>query len=296
MELRVLRYFVEAAREGSMTRAAERLHVTQPTLSKQLGGLEHELGQKLFVRSSYSVRLTEAGTLLLRRAEDILDMAGKAEAELKSLDSEVGGIVSIGCPESESFKYFARAMKRARAAAPRVTFSVLSGDSAHVTERLDRGLLDLAAVMDRVNEAKYNFIPLSAFDTWVAVMRRDHPLAAKARVTLNDLFAVPLICSRQCVEQDFPRWFGDRLGRLNVAATYNLFYNAAILVREGLGVAVSYDRLADTETGGELCARPIEGLNRSQMFVIWKKHQLFSPAAQLLLDELKAEFAAEAGA
>ena len=294
MELRVLRYFVETAREGSMTRAAQRLNVTQPTISNQLAGLERELGQKLFERSNYSIRLTDAGQLLLRRAEDILDMARKTEDEFRAFD-DTGGVVAIGCPESDSFKYFARAVRHVRERLPRLSLSLLSGDSAHVTERLDRGLLDFAAVMDRVNEAKYNFVGLPAFDTWQLIVRRDSPLAARERISLDDLFTVPLICSRQCIEQDFPRWFGDRQGKLNIVATYNLFYNAAILVREGLGCAISYDRLADTGAGSELRSLPIGGLNRSQMFVIWKKHQVFSPAAQMLLEELQNQFGPGSG-
>ena len=290
MEIRVLRYFVEMAREGSMTRAAERLHITQPTMSKQLHELEDELGQKLFTRSNYSVRLTDAGLLLLRRAQDILDMADKTQAEFRAYDAGMGGVVSVGSPESDSFKYFARAVKRVQSRCPRIRFDVLSGDSVHVTDRLDRGLLDFAAVMDRVDENKYNFLELPAFDSWGLFMRLDSPLAKKKHLTLDDLFGVPLIVSSQCLAQDFPRWFGDRLERLNIVATYNLFYNGAVMVREGLGCAVSYDKLAHTGSGSGLCYREIEGLNRSRMFIIWKKHQLFSPAAEMLLEELKSEF------
>ena len=173
MEIRVLRYFLETAREGNITRAAERLHVTQPTMSRQLKDLEEELGKKLFVRTNYALRLTEAGLLLRKRAEDILDLVDKTETEFKMLDDTMGGEIFIGCPESDSLKYFARALKRVQELHPGIRCNITSGNSEDITEKLDKGILDFALVMEYVNPLKYNHLEIPAEDTWGVFMRKD---------------------------------------------------------------------------------------------------------------------------
>lgn len=291
MEIRILRYFVETAREGNITRAAQRLHVTQPTMSRQLKELEEELGQKLFIRSNYALRLTEAGMLLRKRAEDILDMVDKTESEFKMLDDTAGGEIYIGCPESESLKYLAKALKRVQAQHPNVRCNITSGNSEDISERLDKGLLDFAIVMEYVNQLKYNFLEIPAHDTWGVFMRKDAPLAKRKSLKLKELYNLPLICSRQNMEQNFAQWFGKKAERLNIVATYNLFYNASILVREGIGYAIAYDKLAHTGEDSNATFIPLEDVPVSEMKIIWKKYQVFTPAAQLLLTELQNEFA-----
>ena len=290
MEIRVLRYFLETAREGNITRAAERLHVTQPTMSRQLKDLEEELGKKLFVRTNYALRLTEAGLLLRKRAEDILDLVDKTETEFKMLDDTMGGEIFIGCPESDSLKYFARALKRVQGLHPGIRCNITSGNSEDITEKLDKGILDFALVMEYVNPLKYNHLEIPAQDTWGVFMRKDSPLAKKKSLRLADLCDLPLICSRQNVDQNFPAWFGEKLDRLNIVATYNLFFNASIFVKEGLGYAIGYDKLAHTGKGSDMTFVPLADVPASEMKIIWKKYQVFSPVASLLLAELQKEY------
>ncbi len=291
MEIRVLRYFLETAREGNMSRAAERLHISQPTMSKQIKELETELGAKLFIRSNFSVRLTDAGMLLRKRAEDILDLVDKTTAEFHALDDVGSGEIFVGAAESESVKYFARAVKTIQEQYPGVRCNIFSGNMEDVTERLDKGLLDFAIIMSYVDLSKYNYLAVPASDTWGVIMRKDSPLAKKEAVTLDDLYGLPLICSRQWMDQDFPRWFERNTEKLQIVATFNLVYNAAVMVREGIGYAISYDKLTDTGEASELCFRPLAGVPESEMYVVWRRYQTFTPVAELLLDELRRRFA-----
>ena len=289
MEIRILRYFVETAREGNITRAAQRLHVTQPTMSRQLKELEDELGQKLFIRTNYSMRLTDAGMLLRKRAEDILSMVDKTESEFKMLDDTAGGEIFIGCPESDSLKFLAKALKRVQKNHPNIRCNITSGNSADITERLDKGLLDFAIVMEYVNQLKYNYLQIPARDIWGVFMRKDAPLASRKSLRLSDLYDLPLICSRQNMEQNFSQWFGDKANRLNIVATYNLFYNASILAHEGLGYAIAYDKLGNTGPDSDMVFVPLSDVPVSDMKIIWKKNQVFTPAASLLLEALQEE-------
>ena len=290
MEIRVLRYFLEAAREGNITRAAARLHVSQPTMSKQLKDLEAELGKQLFTRTNYSIKLTEAGMLLRKRAEDIIALVDKTEAEFKSFDDSIGGNIYVGCPESDSIKYFARAVKRLQEKHPNVRCNMQSGNLEDVTERLDKGLLDFAIVMDFVDLAKYNYIDVPASDRWGVIMRKDDALAEKESLTLNELSDLPLICSRQGMAVDFPKWFGNNGENLNIVATFNLSYNASVMVKEGIGYAITFDKLTDISSDSELCFIPITDVKNSEMKIIWRKYQVLSPIAELLLKELQNEF------
>lgn len=288
MEIRVLRYFLEIAREENMTRAAQRLHVSQPALSKQMKDLEEELGRKLFRRGSASIHLTDEGMLLRKRAEDILAMVDKTAEEFANLDEVTGGEVYIGCAESFQIRYLAEIIKGFRERYPLLKYHILSGDTAQVTERLDRGLLDFAAIVEPPNLQKYNYIELPIADTWGVVMRKDHPLAEKSFVTVDDLSGLPLLSSPQSLEADFPRWCGEKLDKLNIVGTVNLFYNGTVFVRTGDCLLLTFEHLADTGRDSELCFRPLEPALASKMYIIWKKYQVFTPIAELLLDEIKA--------
>lgn len=288
MELRVLRYFLEAAREGNITHAAERLHISQPTLSKQLKELERELGKKLFIRGNYSVRLTDEGMLLRKRAEDILDMVDKTEKEFRALGEITGGDVRIGCAESDGMKYLARRVKSLRERYPRFRLHLYSGNTEDISERLDRGLLDFAVLAQEVDLSKYNDLELPAADTWGVVMRKDSPLAKKEAVRMEDLLNLPLICSRQGITEDYPKWFGEKVDTLNIVATFNLAYNAGILVREGMGYLITFDKLIHTGADSDLCFRPLAPALETRLYFVWKKYQVFTPAAELLLDDMNA--------
>lgn len=290
MEIRVLRYFLEVAREESITHAAVRLHVSQPTLSKQMKDLETELGQKLFVRTNYSIRLTDAGMLLRKRAEDLLRMSDRITEEFRTLSADEGGDIHIGCAESDGMRCLARCFRDVQARHPRVRCHLYSGNTEDLAGRLDSGILDFAVIVQDVDLTKYNYLELPYADTWGVIMRKDSPLAGQEAVRMEDLLELPLICSRQGMKADYPKFFREKVDALHVVATFNLIYNAAVLVREGLGYALSFDKLADTGTDSELCFRPLSPSLTSRMYVVWKKYQLFSPAAQLLIEELKERY------
>lgn len=287
MEIRVLRYFLETAREGNMTRAAERLFISQPTMSKQLKELENELGAKLFIRSNYSIRLTEAGMLLRDRAEDILSLVAKTEAEFKSLEETNSGDIFVGAPESEAMSLFAEAVHTLQKNYPRIRCNIYSGNLSDVCERLDKGLLDFAIVMSYVDLSKYNYLELPMKDTWGILMRKDDPLAGKSSFAASDLDKLPLICSRQWIDQESPRWLGAAAKDMNIVATYNLVFNGSVMVRAGMGYAVVLDKLVNTGEDSDLTFIPLSGVPQTEMYVIWRKYQTFTPIAYLLLQELK---------
>ena len=290
MEIRVLRYFLEIAREENMTRAAEHLHISQPSLSKEIKKLEEELGHTLFKRGNKSMHLTDEGMLLRKRAEDIIDMVDETADEFSTLDSITGGEIRIGCAESIQIKYLAQAIKSFKEQYPDFIFHIFSGDTEPVAERLDRGLLDLAVIVEPPNLSKYNYLTIPESDKWGVVMRKDSPLAEKSELTFEDIYGLPLFASEQSIKADFPRWCGENAEKLNVAGTFNLAFNGSVFVREGLGYLLTFENLVDTSAESELCFRPIVPLLETKMYVIWKKYQIFSPIAELFLKKLKAEF------
>ena len=289
MEIRVLRYFLEIARAGNMSRAAETLHVSQPTLSKQMKELELELGKKLFRRGSTSLNLTDEGMLLRKRAEDILDMVDKTTDEFKALDDITGGEVHIGCAESHQIKYLAQAIKAFKKRYPLFHYHLTNGNTQQVTERLDRGLIDFAMIVEPPNLSKYNYLEIPETNVWGLVMKKSDALAKKERVCFEDLIGKELICSEHGMKFDIARWCGEKTDMLNLSGTVNLAYNGSVFVKEGLGYMLTFDRLVDTGVESELCFRPLEPLLETKMFMIWKKYQVFTPIAQLLLDDLKTQ-------
>ena len=290
MEIRVLKYFLETAREGSVTRAAAALHISQPSLSKQLKDLEQELGKKLFVRSNYSIKLTDEGMLLRKRAEEILEMVEKTTDEFKALGNITGGDVRIGCAESHLVSHLAQVIRAFREDYPGLRYHLYSGGTEQVTERLDRGLLDFAFIVEPPSLSHYNYIEIPGVDTWGVLIRRDHPLAALEAVTCDDLAGIDLICSEQSMKADIPRWCGQKADTLRFTGTVNLFYNGSVFVKEGLGCMLTFARLADTSPENGLCFRPLSPVLENKMYVIWKKYQVFTPIAELLVKRLEEAF------
>lgn len=290
MELRILRYFFESARQGSITRAAELLHVTQPTMSRQLKDLEYELGETLFTRTNYAIKLTAAGELLYKRAEDILAMVDKTKLDFETFNDADGGEVAIGCAESKNIQYLARCIQAVQSRHPNIRYNLYAGDTERVAEKLDKGIFDFTVLMENVNLEKYNCITIPAEDVWGVVMRRDSPLAIKSSIIIEDLFNLPLITSRQSLRADLPKWFGDRVNRLNITATTDLPYNGSVLVREGIGYMLTIDGLTDTSLESGLCFRPLYPKLSSAMHITWVKYQTFTPAAAQLLAEIRKQF------
>lgn len=296
MEIRVLRYFLMVAREGNITKAADVLHVTQPTLSRQLKDLEQELGKKLFIRSSHSIILTDEGMLLRNRAEEIVNMVDKLEAEFSSMEETIGGDVYIGGGETEAMKHIARVAKDVQLRYPNIRYHLYSGNEEDITERLDKGLLDFGILIQPADISKYNYLNMPAKDVWGVVMRKDSPLALKESIQAADLLNVPLICSRQAMKQTFSKnefadWFGEDFHKLNIVTTYNLAYNAAIMAEEGVGYAITLDKIVNTSTNSNLCFRPLQPRLESGLNIVWKKHHVLSAAADAFLKELQGEFA-----
>lgn len=295
MELRVLRYFLTVAREGSITGAAHVLNVTQPTLSRQLKDLEQELGKKLFIRSSYRINLTEEGMLLRKRAEEIVTMVDKLETEFSSMEETISGDVYIGGGETVIMREIARVAKELQEIYPNIRYHLYSGNEDDVTERLDRGLLDFGILIQPADISKYNYYNIPGKDVWGVVMRKDSPLALKETIRPEDLLKVPLICSRQAMKRtysknEFADWFGEDFDRLNIVTTYNLAYNAAIMVEEGIGYAITLDKIVNTSSESNLCFIPLEPRLESSLDIVWKKHQVFSAAGDLFLKAIQDKF------
>ena len=235
-----------------MTRAAQRLHISQPSLSKQMKELETELGKKLFVRSNYSIHLTKEGMLPRKRAEDPL----------------------------------AQAVGRLNRRYPGIHYHITSGDTEQVTEKLNRGLFDMAFIVEPPDLSRYNYLEVPETDTWGAIMRKDCPLAEKDSVTIDDLLPYPIFCSEQSAKSDLPRWCGEKADHLNIMATFNLSNNGAVFVKEGLGICLTFDRLIETTPDSSICFRPVTPVLHTKMYVIWKKYQVFTAVSKLLLEEI----------
>ena len=292
MELRVLRYFLTVAEEKSFTGAANRLHVTQPTLSRQIRDLEEELGADLFLRGKRKIELTEAGLFLRRRAGEILELAAKTRAAFAESETGISGDVSLGGGETDAMRLVARTVRKVRQRHPNIRFHIFSGNAEDVAERLDRGLVDFGIFIRPANLEKYEYLSLPVSDVWGLLIRKDDPLAARTSIRPQDLAALPLICSRQTmVANELAGWMGEGFDRLTFVATYNLLYNAALMVEEGIGVALCLDGIADTSDTSQLCFRPLEPALKVGLDVAWKKRQVFSRAAAEFRAFLQREIA-----
>ena len=290
MELRVLRYFLAVAREQSITAAAETLHITQPTLSKQLRELEEELGKKLFTRGNRKITLTEEGMFLRKRAQEIVELADKTEADFAAGVGSVSGDIFIGSGETGAVRYLGRTLYQMRSIYPGVRFHLFSGNGEDVSDRLDKGLIDFALFVGMTDLKKYDYLKLPYHHRWGLILRRDDPLAAHEAVTPEMLMNVPILCSRQAlIQNELSGWLGRPFEELNPAETYNLIYNAAIMVEEGLGCAVCIDKLLDTSGESAVCFRPFEPAIDAELFIAWKKYQFFSAAAGKFLEMLQQE-------
>ena len=290
MELRTMRYFLAVAREENMTRAAELLHVTQPTLSKQLKSLEDELGKKLFTRLSFSIQLTEEGILLRKRAEDLVKMADKITAEFLTLDDVLGGDVYFGLAESYQVRHLAATIKTFKDTCPGLHYHITSGDTEQVTEKLDKGIIDFAVLAQEPNTAKYHYLAFPEADVWGLVMPQDCPLAEKQAVCADDLAGLPLFCSEQGWNHDISKWCGSKMDGLHLEGSFRLSYNGSIFVKEGLGYLLTFEHLIDTSQDSGLIFRPLTPRLETRMYLIWKKYQVFTPIAARLLKSLKSHF------
>lgn len=287
MELRTLENFLAVAREQNITAAAASLHISQPALSTQLKAMEAELGKQLLIRGvkgSRKVLLTEEGMILRKRAEEILSLIRRTEEEISGSSETIAGNVFIGAGETEIVRLFARVAKKLQKKYPDIRYNISSGNAEHVLEYLDKGLIDFGLLFTEIDLQKYEAVPVPIKDIWGVLMRRDSPLAEKEAICPEDLWDKPLIVSHQKGDNIYlGRWLKREESELHIVATYNLIFNASLLVDEGLGYALCYDKLINTQ-GSNLCFRPFSPRLEARGFIVWKKYQIFSKAAKIFLD------------
>ena len=288
MELRILRYFLAVAEEQSFSRAAERLHISQPALSQQLGAYEDEIGAKLFVRSPKRIELTDKGRILLRHARDIVELATRTEESLKAdTAEELSGTVVIGAGEVTAFGRLAKAMKTLHEAHPKLDFRIISGNGEDLAGGLANGTIDLALFVGPGRYEEFDYQELPDTHRWGLLLKADDPLARKKAITPKDLPKTAVITSRQRIVMNFlAGWLGQPFSNLDITATYNLLYNAAHLVNEGLGAAICLDGLLPAVFSDKLVFRPFSPVLTSDAYLAWKRGTTPSPAAQALINLL----------
>ncbi|SIS03330.1 transcriptional regulator, LysR family [Peribacillus simplex] len=288
MDIRVLRYFIAVANQESISGAADYLHLSQPTLSRQISDLEKELGTTLFIRGNRRISLTEEGMYLLEKAKEIVDLVDKTASNFNQPEEIISGEIYIGGGETEAMTIIAKTLKEVLTVCPEIKFHTYSGNADDITAKLDSGLLDFGIVIEPADKQKYNFIQLPAIDTWGVLMRKDSPLADKPILEPKDLIDKPLIISRQTAgSNEIAGWFGKDIEDLPIVGTYNLLYNASLMVKENIGFAMCIDKLIDTSKDSELCFRPLSPKLEAGLNIIWKKHQPFSRAANKFLNQLR---------
>lgn len=287
MELRVLKYFLAVAREENITKAAELLHITQPTLSKQLMELEEEIGKKLLIRGNRKTTLTKDGVFLRKRAEEIIDLVSRTEKELEQEEDTVSGDIYIGAGETDSVRLLIKAYKRILDNNHDIRLHISSGDSIDVLYDLDKGLVDFGLVLGDVDVEKYDFIPLPAVDTWGVLMNRKSELADREYITPKDLADKPIIISRQAKsKKEMNSWFNGEMDRLNIIATNNLVFNASLMAEEEIGYVVALDKLINT-SNSNLKFIPLKPRLTIDIKLIWKKYRALSKPAELFLKEVE---------
>lgn len=292
MEIRVLRCFLAVAREQSISAAARVLHLSQPALSRQMMELEEELGVTLFIRGNRKTTLTAEGALLRKRAEQIVALVKKTGEEIGADAGPIGGTIYIGAAETHAFRLLAHAMKALVASHPDIRLDLYSGNAEDVAERLDKGLVDFGLLIEPENISEYDYIRLPDMVSWGLLILKDSPLAVLEAIRPADLEGLPLICSSRAINGgQFASWLNISPEELNLRCTYNLIFNAALLVEAGLGYCLSLEELVDTGTGTGLCFRPLVPPLKSNVYLVWKKHQLFSRASTLFLDTVRKEAA-----
>lgn len=285
MELRVLKYFLAVAREENFTRAAEQLHVTQPTLSRQIADLEAELGAKLFVRSNHSIVLTEDGMLLKRRAQEILSLADKTKLEFLNREESLEGNIAIGSGEFLSTGILAECIAAFRKKYPLVSYEVYSGNAGNIKDNIERGLLDLGLMTEPVDIRKYEFVSMPVKEQWSALVREDSPLAAKECITPQDLLGLPVILPTNIlVETVISKWLGSVREKVSVVAKGNLLYNEAMLAKSNIGAVITMRM--NCEYDG-LRFVPLSPPLESTTALAWKKEQVFSSATAAFIEFAK---------
>jgi len=292
MEIRILKYFLAVAEEENITVAARKLHITQPSLSRQMADLEKELGKKLFIRTNKKTLLSEDGIRLKQRAQEILALVEKTTAELQTTSEEIYGHIHFGAGETDIMRHFADVIKRIHNAHPRIQFTLYSGNADDILERLENGVLDFGLIFSTSVSEKYHHLSIPLSNYRGILMRKDSPWAKYDRITRELFLQMPLILPSRIVytQAFFSQWLDGSIETLNVIASYNLIYNAVFLVEAGVGNAVCLNNLVNTGEDSPLCFRPLEPVSHAELTLVWKRGTQLSKAAQLFLKEIRQEF------
>ena len=287
VELRTLRYFLAAAQEGNITRAADILHITQPTLSRQIMELERELGTTLMLRGKNGLTLTDDGLFFRQRAEEIVELADRLEQNFTERKSDVSGLIAIGASESVGSRLFARLIKRFSDKYPLIQFHLYNEMADNIRDRLEKGLVDVGLLLEPVDTSRYDFVRLSQKETWGILMRDDHPLAERKTIAPDEIAEYPLILPlRERVRNEILNWMRKEEKDLTIALSYTLLSNAALMVEAGLGCAFCLDGALAIHSSPHLSFVPISPEHTTRSVLVWKKNQMFSPATALFIQEI----------
>lgn len=284
MEIRVLEYFLTIAKEGNITRAAQKLHITQPTLSRQLSELERELKTQLFIRGKRSIVLTESGLLLMQRATELLKLVAKTERDLLESQGELVGTIAIGCVESTASKLLVQWIKSFRESHTNVVFDIVSGTGDDLREKLDRGMIDLAILLEPIETAKYDSYRLNAYERWGVLLPIDHKLSNLNQISIDQLKTIPLVVSsRSIVQDELERWLGARQEELNIVARQSLITNTLLLLKENIAYPISIEGALTIRNDSQIRFIPLYPERLTGHVLAWKKNQLMNPITRLFL-------------
>ena len=284
MEIRVLEYFLTIAKEGNITRAAQKLHITQPTLSRQLSELERELKTQLFIRGKRSIVLTESGLLLMQRATELLKLVAKTERDLLESHGELVGTIAIGCVESTASKLLVQWIKSFRESHTNVVFDIVSGTGDDLREKLDRGMIDLAILLEPIETAKYDSYRLNAYERWGVLLPIDHKLSNLNQISIDQLKTIPLVVSsRSIVQDELKRWLGVGQEELNIVARQSLITNTLLLLKENIAYPISIEGALTIRNDSQIRFIPLYPERLTGHVLAWKKNQLMNPITRLFL-------------
>ena len=288
MDIRILEYFLAVAREGSITKAAKSLNMTQPPLSRQMKDLEVEIGTPLFIRDNKTILLTEEGKILKKRAEEIVSLFEKTKRDLINPSEDVSGEILIGAAEIESISFIANLTKTLLKKHPRIRYKLYSGDAMNIREKLDKGLIDFGLFIGQTDMNNYTYVTFPPTERWGVIMREDSELAMSDSITASQLYDKPLILvHRIATTSEFSHWLKKDPRELNVVLTYDLAYNASLFVKKDLGYMIGLDNIVNTAIGSGLAFRPLSPSVYTDVKIAWKKNQVFGQAARAFLEELK---------
>lgn len=291
MDIRLLNYFLAVAREGNISKAAESLHITQPTLSRQMMELEEELGTDLFVRGKRKIMLTDSGILFQQRAKEIIQQFEKTKRELAEQNNLTGGVVTIGCVESSASYLLPDVLSEFSKQYPMVKYELYSADGNDIREKIDRGDIDIGILLEPVETAKYDYIRLPFYEQWGIVMKKDAPFADKKSINMEDIKNKPLIVPRRTIViEEIAKWLGMESDQLNIVASHNLLTNSLLLIEKGLGYTICVKGAFDIRKKDNICFVPFAPERITGHVLAWKKNKVFSNATTKFLQYIKEKY------